>query len=624
MKKSILLVVCICFAFHNSSLSQGSWTTKASLGSASAGRSKGASFEINGLGYIGTGYNGTARVDFWEYNPATDAWTQKANFGGAARYGAIGFAVNGTGYIGTGFATPSYVKDVWKYNVTGNSWLQVADFGGAGRMDAACFVIGNRVYIGTGYTGSTALTDFWQYNPVSDTWAPKANYAGTACASASGFSISGSGYLCLGRNAASSTYYNTLYQYDTTANTWTARANFTGAAREGAAAFVVAGNAYVGTGGSNNLGTLYNDFYKYDPIGNAWSPVATFIGSVRSHTSSFSIGNFGYVGMGYTGGQVNNLYQYNFCSVTNTVTPTPPSCNGGSNGSINLTLSSATAPYTYVWSNAATVEDITGLTAGNYSVMITDANGCTSTNTVTVTAPAAITNSVSPTNISCNSGGNGSVNLTVAGGTSPYTYVWSNATTIQDASGLAAGNYSVMITDAGGCTSTNTVVLTQPTALSVSLTSTPATCSTCPDGTATAIPAGGTAPYIYFWMTTPTIYTTPTITGILPGNYTVCITDTNNCTQCSSVSVAFNNSITEYNSHSISVYPNPSNGEFSISGLKTNAELSVYNCIGELVHKISMPRKQETVNITSLKYGIYFLKIETEDRIFTKKIILTE
>lgn len=611
-------VFCFCSVI---SFAQGTWTAKASLGTATNGRSKAACFEIAGLAYVGTGYNGTAKNDFWSYDPVGNAWTQKANFGGSARFGAIGFSVNGIGYIGTGFSTPAYTKDMWKYNVAGNNWFQVADFGGAGRQDAACFVIGNTVYAGTGYNGTTVLNDFWKYNPTSDTWTSKANYAGTACASATGFSVDGKGYFCLGRNAANTAYYNTLYQYDTTANSWTSRANFAGTAREGAAAFVVAGNAYVGTGGSNNGGNLYTDFYKYDHVGNSWSAITAFSGSMRSHTCSFSIGNFGYVGMGYTGGQVNNLYQYNFCSVTNTVTPTPPSCNGGSNGSINLTLSNATAPYTYAWSNAATIEDITGLIAGNYSVVVTDSYGCTSTNTVTVSAPAVLSVSVTSSGMIC-MGATTTMNGSSSGGTNPYSYIWSTGATTQNITASAAGTYSIVVTDSKGCTASAFTSLTQFPAPTVTLASTPGSCSTCTNGTASATVSGGVTPYTYQWS--PSGNTTLNATGLVPGNYTFCATDLNGCTTCSVVIVSSNNSIVEYDSPIISVYPNPSTGEFKVQGLKTNAELGIYNCLGELVYRMDLPRKQESVNATSLSFGIYFLKIKAEGNIFTKKIILTE
>ncbi len=108
------------------------------------------------------------------------------------------------------------------------------------------------------------------------------------------------------------------------------------------------------------------------------------------------------------------------------VSTTNVSCNGGTDGSVDLTVTGGTAPYTYVWNNSATTEDMTGLMAGTYEVTVTDANGCTATGSATVTEPTMLMTAVSTTNVSCNNGTDGSVDLTVTGGTAPYTYVWNN------------------------------------------------------------------------------------------------------------------------------------------------------------------------------------------------------
>ncbi|MBW6482410.1 MAG: T9SS type A sorting domain-containing protein [Vicingaceae bacterium] len=139
-------------------------------------------------------------------------------------------------------------------------------------------------------------------------------------------------------------------------------------------------------------------------------------------------------------------------------------CNGGTNGSATVSATGGTAPYTYLWSNAATSATATGLAAGNYNVTITDANGCTTNvSNITITEPTALTSSISSqTNVSCNGGTNGSATVSATGGTTPYTYLWSNAATTATATGLAAGNYTVTITDANACTSVQNVTITEP------------------------------------------------------------------------------------------------------------------------------------------------------------------
>ncbi|MES2798567.1 MAG: hypothetical protein V4638_01005, partial [Bacteroidota bacterium] len=177
---------------------------------------------------------------------------------------------------------------------------------------------------------------------------------------------------------------------------------------------------------------------------------------------------------------------FNGCVVNQTVTITQPAaaltlsatqvnvlCFGGATGSINLTPAGGTPAYTYTWSNGANSQDISGLVAGTYTVNVHDVNGltggCAATLSVTITQPAApLTVSTTQVNILCNGGTTGSIDLTPAGGTAPYTYSWSNGAVTQDLTGIAAGTYTVNVTDAngltGGCFATTTVTITQPAA----------------------------------------------------------------------------------------------------------------------------------------------------------------
>ncbi|RVT70600.1 adhesin, partial [Flavobacterium sufflavum] len=125
-------------------------------------------------------------------------------------------------------------------------------------------------------------------------------------------------------------------------------------------------------------------------------------------------------------------------------------------GAINLTPTGGTGPYTFNWGGGITTEDRTGLAAGSYSVTITDANGCTGTvSGITLTQPAAaVSGTTVVTNVACNGGTTGAINLTPTGGTGPYTFNWGGGITTEDRTGLAAGSYSVTITDANGCTGT--------------------------------------------------------------------------------------------------------------------------------------------------------------------------
>ncbi|WP_339614123.1 Ig-like domain-containing protein, partial [uncultured Winogradskyella sp.] len=132
-------------------------------------------------------------------------------------------------------------------------------------------------------------------------------------------------------------------------------------------------------------------------------------------------------------------------------------CYGDNTGDIDLTINGGTAPYTVLWNNSSTEQDQTGLIAGDYTVTITDANGCTATNLATISEPvnvltASVTNT---TNVDCNGNSTGTITAEATGGTSPYQYSIDNGTTNQPSGlfeNLIAGNYTILITDANGCT----------------------------------------------------------------------------------------------------------------------------------------------------------------------------
>ncbi|WP_221932251.1 T9SS type A sorting domain-containing protein [Flavobacterium zepuense] len=246
----------------------------------------------------------------------------------------------------------------------------------------------------------------------------------------------------------------------------------------------------------------------------------------------------------------------NSCTITKTVTITQPAvlaattsqvnitCNGGSNGSATVTPTGGTGAYTYVWTPSGGITaTATGLTAGAYSVLITDANGCTLTKNVTITQPAALTATTSQVNISCNGGSNGSATVTAAGGTGAYTYVWSpSGGTAATATGLSAGAYSVLITDANGCTLTKNVTITQPAALTATTSQVNISCNGGSNGSATVTAAGGTGAYTYVWS--PSGGTAATATGLAAGAYSALITDANGCTLTKNVTITQPSAIT--------------------------------------------------------------------------------
>jgi hypothetical protein len=222
--------------------------------------------------------------------------------------------------------------------------------------------------------------------------------------------------------------------------------------------------------------------------------------------------------------------------------PTNVSCNGGNNGAATVSPAGGTPGYSYSWSTtpAQTGVTATGLSAGTYTVTVTDNNNCETTASVTITQPDALSASITaPTNVSCNGGNNGAATVTPAGGTSGYTYSWSTtpAQTGVTATGLIAGTYTVTVTDANNCTTTASVTITQPDVLSASITTpTNVSCNGGSNGAATVTPAGGTSAYSYAWSTTPA-QTGVTATGLIAGTYTVTVTDSKGCTATTSVTI---------------------------------------------------------------------------------------
>ena len=210
---------------------------------------------------------------------------------------------------------------------------------------------------------------------------------------------------------------------------------------------------------------------------------------------------------------------------------TDVSCNGGGNGTATVAPTGGTPAYTYSWApSGGTAATATGLSAGTYTVTVTDANACTGTKSFTITQPTALnTTAGSKTDVSCNGGANGTATVAPTGGTPGYTYSWApSGGTAATATGLSAGTYTVTVTDANACTNTKSFTITQPTALNTTAGSkTDVSCNGGANGTATVAPTGGTPGYTYSWA--PSGGTTATATGLAAGTYTVTVTDANNC-----------------------------------------------------------------------------------------------
>ena len=220
--------------------------------------------------------------------------------------------------------------------------------------------------------------------------------------------------------------------------------------------------------------------------------------------------------------------------LSSTVTSTQVLCSGAASGSVDLTVSGGTIPYNYVWNNGATTEDLSGVSGGTYTAVVHDANGCSITNSTTVTEPSPITISLVQTDLLCNGALTGAIDITVNGGTPTITYAWSNTATTEDLTGIAAGNYAVTITDGNGCTASVSATITEPSGLVLNATPVNVTCNGGANGAVDITVQGGISPYSFNWSNTAT---TEDINGLSGGTYSVTVTDANGCTITSSYTI---------------------------------------------------------------------------------------
>lgn len=209
---------------------------------------------------------------------------------------------------------------------------------------------------------------------------------------------------------------------------------------------------------------------------------------------------------------------------------TDVSCFGGNNGSLKITAAGGTAPYTYRWQGGQITKDINDLIAGTYSLTITDSKGCVYTESIAIRQPSApLRISFTKNDASCFGARDGSIDINVSGGTSPYTYKWSNNETTKNLQNLAPNiNYSLSVIDANGCSETINIPISEPAILKAALTVKNTVCKTSIDGMISASITGGTKPYDLTWKGSP--IKTDFIDNLAPGTYELVIKDAKGCT----------------------------------------------------------------------------------------------
>ena len=201
-------------------------------------------------------------------------------------------------------------------------------------------------------------------------------------------------------------------------------------------------------------------------------------------------------------------------------------------GSVVLTVTDTNPPYTFAWSNGSTAQNLSNVSAGSYSVTVSNQNSCTAVHTVTVgSANNNITMTPTITHVSCFGQTNGSISMVANGGSLPYTYSWSNGSTQSSISNLAAGSYTVTVTDALMCTSTSTLVINQPDVLTANALADSVSCYGFSNGRVEVIVNGGSDDYSFSWSNGAT---TSTVNNLVAGSYSVTVTDGNSCSSTAS------------------------------------------------------------------------------------------
>lgn len=275
--------------------------------------------------------------------------------------------------------------------------------------------------------------------------------------------------------------------------------------------------------------------------------------------------------------------------------PTPVSCFNGANGQITANVVGTTNyPLSYSWTPAApNASVITGLTAGAYSVLVTDAMGCTYNGSATLTQPPAINTTVTTKPIYCYGAMSGAT-ISVTGGTTPYSYAWAPVTnTTTAANNIPAGNYSVTVTDANACSYVSTFTISQPAQLSPTISTTSITCNGAANGTASLSISGGIPAYTYTWLPVNSYATS--IASLTPGSYTLLAKDSKSCSVTQTFAIVQPLVLTYTSAHT---------DEFCINADGT-ATLNVNGGTGPYTYSWTAPGSPTTNVATNLATGTY-------------------
>ncbi len=287
------------------------------------------------------------------------------------------------------------------------------------------------------------------------------------------------------------------------------------------------------TNGEPGWDVIYTDGINNYPISITTSPYTLMV--TPTTTTVYTLVS---VDNGSCTGPVSGagVVTVNSLPVLSIINVEPTQCFGYANGQAQVDVLSGTAPYTYYWDNGVTTALNINLNASLHNVTVTDNHGCQASTSVTITQPnELIMHEAYVVNVNCAGGASGEAMVYCTGGTSPYDYVWSNGQTGPVADNLIQGTYMVTATDGSGCIDVISIIVEQDDPVVATITaSINVDCFGSPGGSATVTATQGTAPYSYVWSNGQT---TATATGLFAGNYSVTVTDANNCVDVTSVTI---------------------------------------------------------------------------------------
>ena len=279
-------------AFSITGFSSEAWNTKSNFGG--VGRHRGTGIAIGNRGYMGLGhYNGAGPNimfdDWWEFDPATNTWSQKASYP-FPTYAASSFTIGMKCYVGAGVSAGNLF---YAFDPMSNTWTPIQPVP-MGSTDQLAFSLNGKGYY-------INYSDVYEYDAALDQWTLQNPAPFSLSSWSSSFTIGEKAYVKTG---------NQLYEYKPATDDWTVRANFPGIASGGSAAFAVKGKGYIVCGYVGWLSELTDEVWEFDPSTNTWTQLDEFPGSSRRFSAGFSIGSKGYVGIGTTGTNMRDFWEF--------------------------------------------------------------------------------------------------------------------------------------------------------------------------------------------------------------------------------------------------------------------------------------------------------------------------